>query len=381
MSMSIADAASTGAHCLKILFVVGGLPFGGVETMTLLTAKELRKRGHQPVIVNISGTGEYHQAYVDAGFPPETLGSNKKVLKTTSVSTVRKMRQLIRRIQPDIIHTAHFSANYHTRLAAIALGIPVVTHIRNIKHERPSRRLADKLLSFATDKYIAVSGMVADLIEKEHNVAKRPVDVIYNAISEDKMDVAPLDVTEIGVTPGVPLIVCCSRLVSQKNLDLVVAALGQVRESLPETELLILGDGPERTRLESLADERGLREAVTFTGFRRDVPQILQGVSQQQSIFAMPSDYEGFSNSLTEAMYCGLPGIISNYVPNKEVTEGATVLVRRDSEDIARNMLAILGSEEAYSRMREKAKRIARSLTVEKHVDTLLVVYSSLVQS
>jgi glycosyltransferase involved in cell wall biosynthesis len=219
--------------------------------------------------------------------------------------------------------------------------------------------------------------MVADLIEKEHNVAKRPVDVIYNAISEDKMDVAPLDVTEIGVTPGVPLIVCCSRLVSQKNLDLVVAALGQVRESLHETELLILGDGPERTHLESLADERGLREAVTFTGFRRDVPQILQGVSQQQSIFAMPSDYEGFSNSLTEAMYCGLPGIISNYVPNKEVTEGATVLVRRDSEDIARNMLAIWGSEEAYSRMREKAKRIARSLTVEKHVDTLLGSYRS----
>jgi glycosyltransferase involved in cell wall biosynthesis len=126
-----------------------------------------------------------------------------------------------------------------------------------------------------------------------------------------------------------------------------------------------------------LADERGLREAVTFTGFRRDVPQILQGVSQQQSIFAMPSDYEGFSNSLTEAMYCGLPGIISNYVPNKEVTEGATVLVRRDSEDIARNMLAIWGSEEAYSRMREKAKRIARSLTVEKHVDTLLGSYRS----
>jgi UDP-N-acetylglucosamine:LPS N-acetylglucosamine transferase len=103
------------------------------------------------VIVNLSGTGVMEEEYRAAGFAPLHVGNGVASLKTSCLGTTLKLRRLMQEIRPDLIHTSHFSANYHGRLAAIGLGIPVVVHCHNIKRERKaSRRLADSLLSFVT---------------------------------------------------------------------------------------------------------------------------------------------------------------------------------------------------------------------------------------
>ena len=365
---------------MHVAFVVGGLPFGGVESLTLLTAKELIKRGHRPTIINISGTGEYEKAYLEAGIRPLHVGESKKVLKTTSLRTPLKLRRMFRELKADLIHTSHFSADYHVRLANFGTDTPIITHCRNIKREKKiSRRLANKLLSFRTTRYLAVSNAVGEIIQRDHNLAGRPISTLYNVISTSKMDVPSVDLTELGVRQQGEIIVCCSRIVKQKNLDVVIRAMPRVLERLPDAQLLILGDGPEREALELLADSLGVGDSTIFTGFRLDVPNILQALSNRVSVFAMPSDYEGFSNSLTEAMYCALPSVISEFVPNKEITAESASVVAISFEALAEEFVSILGNSERYHLMSKSAQEIASELTIERYVDQLLEIYGSVV--
>ena len=71
--------------------------------------------------------------------------------------------------------------------------------------------------------------------------------------------------------------------------------------------LTLVGDGPERQALESLATDAGLRDCVRFEGFRSD-PLVFM---RRASIFALPSRFEGMPNALLEAMAAGLPSVVS----------------------------------------------------------------------
>lgn len=369
-------AEPAGNRKLRVALVVGGLPFGGVETSFLLVARRLRELGHEPVIINVSGTGEYESVYREHGFDPIHAGESKKVLKTSRLDTALRLRKLLRSLKPDIVHTAHFSANYHVRIGAVGLGIPVIMHCRNIKRMRSFRRFADKVLSHATTKYLAVSKAVAEVVQQDHNVAGRPVEVLYNAISQEKMSVEAADLTEFPELKGRgPLVVTCSRLVRQKNLDLILRAFADVRSTLPQLRMLILGDGPERSELEKLAGKLGVAESICFAGFRKDVPEILHAAADRGAVFAMVSDYEGFSNALTEAMYCGMPAVISEHVPNLEVTGESALVVPVDRETIASALLKVLSDQQAYQRMSAAARTVAAGLTINAYVDRLVGVY------
>lgn len=107
-------------------------------------------------------------------------------MKTHRLGTVLALRRLLRRERPDIVHTLHFSGDYFGRLAALGL---VFLHHAPAQHSarKVSRRLINKLLSFATDRYLSVSGAVAETVARDHNLAGRPSDVLYNALDPAKL--------------------------------------------------------------------------------------------------------------------------------------------------------------------------------------------------
>lgn len=364
---------------LKVALVIGGLPYGGVETSFLLVARRLRELGHEPVIINVSGTGEYESVYREYGFDPIHAGESKKVLKTSRLDTALRLRRILRDLNPDIIHTAHFSANYHVRIGAVGLGIPVIMHCRNIKRMKSFRRFADKVLSRVTTKYLAVSKAVAEVVQQDHNVAGRPVQVLYNAISSEKMNVEPADLSEFPQLEGQgPLVVVCSRLVKQKNVDVIIRAFVRALDAVPDMRMLVMGDGSERDALTALAVGEGVADKVAFAGFRQDAPALLRAAVARKAVFAMVSDYEGFSNALTEAMYCGIPAVISEHVPNREVTGDAARVVPIDEASVAESIETILTDATLYDRMSTEAVSVAKQLTIEPHVDDLVAVYREL---
>lgn len=362
---------------IRVAYVIGGLPFGGVENwlydLGLALANDSEVEAH---IVNVSGTGRKTQEFFDAGLRVVCTADNKKALKTQRLSTVRNVRAELRRIQPHIVHTLQFSGDYFGRLAAWGLGVPVITHIRNVKSEQKlHRRVINRLLSFRTDLYLSVSKAAQETIRREHNIAHRPMQVLYNAVEPSKLDVPAHDLATMFGLDG-PVILGVGRLVAQKNFDKLLRAFAVVLEQVPDAGLVIVGDGPMRDALEQLKSQLGLDGRAVLAGYRpnAEVPRFLRAAS----VLAMPSDYEGLPVTHVEAMFCGLPAVISEHVPSIEIASDCSLVCTTEPESIAARLLELLADPAKRSTMCEYACQIAPQYTMTRYVAQLKDVYRSL---
>lgn len=361
----------------RVAFVIGGLPFGGVENWLYDLCSRLRDDPEvEAHVINVSGTGVKSSDFEQAGFSLVSCGNSKKDIKTFRVGTMRRVRAALRNINPHVVHTLQFSGDYFGRLAALGLGVPVVTHIRNVKSEQKlRRRLINKLLSFATTRYLSVSKAAVDTIAREHNLAGRQVQVLYNAVEPAKLDVAPHDLPALLGARG-KVVLGVGRLVEQKNFGPLIRAMQFVLHQQPDCCLVILGDGGLRERLESLVRELGLERRVFLAGYvpNAEVPRYLRAAH----VLAMPSDYEGLPVTHVEAMLCGLPAVISEHVPSIEIAPNCSLVCTTRPESIAQKLLEILGNDELHAAMSENAAQTAQQFTMDKYVEQLKAVYREL---
>lgn len=362
-------------NSMKILFILGGIPFGGIEVQLQDICLELKRQGHEPIVVNISGTGRKHADFIESGIETIALFSDKAALKTFKPQTITRLRQTIRDVAPDIIHTQQFSADYYGRLAATGINIPVVTHIHNTASEtKAHRRIANKLLSLRTDRFLCVSRAVKKYVQKTHNIAGKPVEVLYNCIDEKKFTAPPLNLSEEFDLRG-RVVVAVGRLLNHhKNFDKLVEAFAILLSRQPDARLLIVGEGSDRTRLEAQIAKLGLDGKAVLAGYRTDVGAILKSCH----LLAMPSAYEGFANVVIEAMECGLPAVLSKHVPALEIASEASLICDTDPKAICGCLDILLSDAARYKKLRDKARSIASDRHVGPYVDDLLHLYRNL---
>lgn len=99
------------------------------------------------------------------------------------------------------------------------------------------------------------------------------------------------------------------RLIKEKNADLLLKSLAEVKESQPDILCTLIGEGPERERLESLASKLNLKKNVEFTGFMEDYLQVI-ATMKASKVLVLPSSREGFGMVVVEANACGLPVVV-----------------------------------------------------------------------
>lgn len=364
---------------MKIAYVIGGLPFGGVENWLLdLTLRFKNRDDVEAVVVNVSGTGIKAPEYAEKGIRVVDICNSKKGLKTFKVGTALKLRKVLKAESPDVIHTLHFSGDYFGRLAGIGLGIPVVTHIRNIHRQKKKyRRFANKFLCPFTDVFLSVSGQVEkECVAIDHNVCNKPSLVFYNAADPEKLEIEGIDLKkEFGA--GEIIISGVGRFVPQKNFDLLIRGFAIVAEKYPEASLVLLGDGAEKEKLEKMISYLNLEGRVILPGYRSDVPRFMRSTD----ILVMPSDYEGLPITHIEALFCGVPAIVSRFVPSLEIASDASLLCRRDPNHIAELILSLLDDRELHNRLSEKAREIAPKYSMDNYVKRLVDFYEALIKS
>lgn len=357
-----------------IAYVIGDLPFGGVENLLLDLTTELSSRGHRPVVFNLSGTGEIISLFTSNGIPVVNLGKSIDDLKTFHLSTLLRLRRALKKLGPDVIHTMHFSADYFGRLAALGLNIPVVTHLHNARAAtKVHRKVANTLLSYVTDCFVSVSKAVYENVQHNHNRAHRQSVVVYNAINQKKFDVEPLDLLQEFGLQG-KTVIAIARLVKLKNLDMLIKAFAFVHEKNPATSLLIVGEGPERTKLQNLIDHLGLTSSAVMAGYRSDIGALLKAAH----VFAMPSDSEGLPITHLEAMYCGLPSVISEFVPSLEIAHGACLVCHTAVESIYECLDKILKNDALAGELSRSAKQCVQSYNIQAYTDKILRIYDRL---
>jgi glycosyltransferase involved in cell wall biosynthesis len=151
--------------------------------------------------------------------------------------------------------------------------------------------------------------------------------VIYNAVDLAPYADLPSRVeaqARLGLSGRVVL--TAARLTPWKGVDRLIAALPVWRDTVPGTNLVVIGDGPERTNLERLVDEAGVAEAVNFVGQvpHERMPLYLRAAD----VFVLYSGYEGLPHIVLEAMAAGVPVVASRKGGIPEVvTDGETGLL------------------------------------------------------
>lgn len=271
-----------------------------------------------------------------------------------------ELYRLLRRQRPDVLHASSSKAGVIGRLAAVAARVPVrVFTVHGWAFSAHSGaasalyRWADRIAGRATTATICVSQRErADGLRARTCRADRTV-VIPNGVEVDAYPQASLE-------SAVPRLIAVGRLAAPKDWSTLLSALTSL-DSEAFAELAIVGDGPERERVEDELARRSLEGRVRLLGERDDVPRLLA----EADVFLLASRSEGLPLSVIEAMAAGLPIVASDVGGLKElVRDGETgVLVPPgDPVALAEALRPLLANRELRRRLGRAGRARAKAL-------------------
>jgi glycosyltransferase involved in cell wall biosynthesis len=166
------------------------------------------------------------------------------------------------------------------------------------------RGLVDRhLIGAGSDAVIACSQEDRRRMIERQRIAPQKVRFVPNGI-DGRSPTPGRDVRhELGIDSGAPVVGSVAALRVEKRLDVLLRAAAQLLPRWPRMRVVLVGEGVERGRLEGLAAELGLRDALLMLGARGDVPDVLQAFD----VAVVSSDFEGSPLSVMEYMEAGLP--------------------------------------------------------------------------
>lgn len=176
----------------------------------------------------------------------------------------------------------------------------------------PEHRVPRLLIQWAARRAQASIGVSAALVERLRSLGTEGdrLHVIRNGVDLSRFRILPAAAmrAELGLQ-GAPLLLTVGNLHEHKGQRLVVQALARLRRSYPGARLVIVGDGPDRTALQALAEREGVADAVRLVGA---VPNAeLARWYSAADVLVLASSREGWPNVLLEAMACGTPVVAS----------------------------------------------------------------------
>ena len=283
------------------------------------------------------------------------------------------LAKLVRGLHADVVHTHLVHADLYGGLAARLRGTTLVSTKHNDDPFRTGAfRFVERGLARLADRVVTISDSLRRFTIERVGVPAAKVETIHYGLDEppppwgsNPPDRVPNDAR---------VVLSTSRLTPQKGIDVAVRAL----VSLPEdTVLVVLGEGPERAELESLARKLGVESRVFLLGRVPDVAAWLQ----RASVYVQPSRWEGFGLAVLEAMVCGVPIVATNVSSLPElVVDGETgVLVPVDDADaLARGIERALVEPNLGAAGRERAQR---EFSVDRMADRTAALYDALLSA
>lgn len=306
---------------LKLLRLVTALPVGGIERMIADVLPRLDRDRFEVHCVCTRERGALADELDAAGIPVHVIKFNSR----WDPLALRRLRALIAAEEYDILHSSLYRANVPgTVVKLLRRRIVHIAHYDNVDSwDSPRQILVDRLLAHRRDMNIAVSNTVRDDVMRRLQLPPEKIVTIYNGVNIDKYrPLAPGPERDeirrsLGFEPQHLLVPMVARLHPQKNQQMVIRAVRELAGEFPNLRILLIGIGPDESRLRALADEAQVHPHLQFLGRRDDVPRILPAMD----VSILPSLKEGFSIAVIETMACGIPMIVSRVGGNHEIME------------------------------------------------------------
>ncbi len=361
---------------MNLTLVAPSIGAGGAERVLQLLARGFSARGHRVSVITTTSRPDFFQlpdgvgrTRVELTGQPAGEGLQWRRVPRTALRAALRLPQLrgaIMATAPDLVIAFMDQINILV-LALVGGRSPVVVTEHNDPTSHPLGgvwRLLRRLSYHRAACLVTVSRGVNAGFSWLPAERRR---VIYNPIDIDPVQIGPASLPP-GFWPG-QYVVAMGRLVRQKGFDLLIDAFATVRKHCPEWRLAIVGDGPERPRLDALVRSHDLRGLVALLGLQAEPFPFLKAAG----FFVLPSRWEGFANVLAEAMACGLPAVSFDCPsgPAEIVTHGEDGLLvpRENVEALAGAMIQMIRAPDMRNRMAVRALASATRFSLDQIVD------------
>jgi len=356
--------------------MVTTLDIGGAEAQIRDVVTRLDRSRFTPVVAWLKGVGELAPEFEAGGVPTVNLGMDRHRL------SIGPAIRLLRSIKPHIVHTHLGKADVIGAVAARSTGVPVLV---STKHNEDAYLRCPPVAAVAhgvarmADRVVVISDAVGRFLRRTIRIPEGHLRRIRYGFPANgrRAGTDPLVSVELRrelrLEPRAMIVTCVARLTKQKGLLDLLRAMSRLREAAPRARLLIVGRGEMGAKLRQVVDLLGLRSAVRFLGFRRDIRRILRG----SDLMVLPSHWEGFGLVLLEAMEAGIPilGTRVGAIP-EVVVDGETGLLVTpgDPDALATGLVRLLRHPDVAAEMglagrRRLGEEFGMRKAVEAHED------------
>lgn len=325
---------------MNVAFVLSALEAGGAERVLSQIADAAIARGWRVTLITFDAPGDpvFHEIdprveLVRLALP---AGGKRWSRFGRSIRRVVALRRALSARRFDVVLSFLTKINVLTLLATAGRHTPVIVSERNNPDRQPAHPLWRVLLHRLYPRATAI------VMLTERGKARLPAAERARAI------VIPNPVPALPFRPresGAPQLVAVGRLTEQKGFDLLIQAFARIAGRLPDWNLLIFGEGPERPRLEAMVREHRLEGRIHLPGRTGRHGEWISAAS----LFVLSSRYEGFANVVGEAMRAGLAVVAydCDFGPSDMIEpEVSGVLVPpEDIAQLAERLADIMSSE------------------------------------
>jgi sugar transferase (PEP-CTERM/EpsH1 system associated) len=318
------------AHRPLIAHVIYRLDVGGLENGLVNLINRIPAERYRHAIISLTEVSSFRDRIVHDDV--RCIALHKR--PGNDISMLLRLWRLFRELRPSIVHSRNLAA-LEAQLPAWLAGVPCRIHgehgrdMLDLGGNSKKYQLVRRLYRPLVHRYIALSRQLEEYLRGKVGVNSSRLNLICNGVDTERFRADERCEREAFLPDGFAgddslLIGSVGRLEAVKDQMTLVRAFSDLCRRYPRDSrlrLILVGDGSLRHRIEALVAQENLQDRVWLAGARDDIPQLLRALD----VFVLPSLAEGISNTILEAMACGLPVVATRVGGNDElVQEGRT---------------------------------------------------------
>lgn len=366
---------------MKVAYLLGSLNRGGTETLLLDICQNLKKTDFDATGIYRKG-GVLEKDFLQSGIPFSILTPGKNILKY-----LWNLRKMILKNQVEVIHAQQPLDALYARIACMGMKVKLVLTFHGFDFNSSSA--FTRYIIRRTDRNIFVSHYQKEYYIRKYRLNPEKQTVVYNGINFSKFENfynqninhnlrKELKINDSTLLMGMvgnfndgrdQMTVCCFlKLLNEQAVDFHFVFVGKrVENSAQRYDSCV-----------SFCQNNNLSQRVTFAGVRSDVPSILT----QLDAFIYSTEHDTFGIAVVEAIASGIPVFVNDWEVLNEITEEGNLAViykTKDENDLLEKFMLFLQQRDEYVRKaKENAEIVREKYSIQKHIENLKSVYSSL---
>ncbi len=368
---------------IRLTLLTVGLEWGGAERLILDIAPKLDPSRFRVSVVSLKTMGSIGTLLQGKGIRVVALEASR----TSPFSAIAKWRAFLREEEPHIVHS-------HLRYANLLACLLHNSHQAVITHHHYTVVLGNAL-SRSVERYalrraqqvVAVSEAVKDTLEQFSSKLSSRIQVVYNGVDLNRFkpryerDQKVRFREQWGIPPHAPMIGYVGRLDEPiKGLSILLQSFQILQHRVPESHLVIVGEGPSRKSLEKQAESLGVASKIRWIGPHPQTETIYPFFN----VFALPSLSEGLPMTLLEAMACARPVVATRVGGIPEALHSPEVghcVPANDPKAFAAGLFTYLQEPAAALQIGETARlRVDQHFNLQNTLKQLNILYERVFQ-